>query len=247
MAQVKSNLVTNIAVWDGVSLWAPPDTDKCEILNPNTKFGDPIHARQGAYTYNIVIDGNSIALVDYGPTTRACEAAVIAAGLTQYDFINMARNGYQTTQLITDAPLRVDKLYESALIGKNIVIIWEGSNDIAAGKTDTQAYANIKQYGTDRKAAGWKVIVATILPRTQASSANANQETYRLSVNSMIRTAKTNGETWIDAVADVASDATMGALASAANASYYTGGLHPTELGNQLLVSYFTNAINLIR
>lgn len=240
IAIVVNNLISNIAVWDEVSTW---DYPKCEIVGYK-RMGDAVHFRNNqTYTHNIVIDGNSMAVGDSGGEVKATETSVTDAGLTSYDYINMAFNGATVTDLTSVAGARVDPLYETDLGTKNILVFWEGINEITAGKTDVQCYNNIKAYCTARKLKGWKIIVGTLTPRN-GGAGGGNQETYRLSVNTMIRNAKIAEETWLDEVADVGGDATIG---TSVNATYYADGIHLTPAGHTIAKTYFTAAINLLK
>lgn len=205
-----------------------------------------------APTWNVVIDGNSHAIGYLGTNSSAIHdgfSATTYAPKSQ-DSINMATAGIATPALITRAASRIDTLYNTSInVNKRIVIVWEGTNDLAltSNRTDVQAYNNLKTYCQARKAAGWKVIIGTILPRTPTGASNTNYETYRLSVNTMIRNAFLANEGWADAIADVGGDATIGATGAYSNTTYFaTDGIHLKDAGHNIAKTYFTNAINSI-
>lgn len=243
IAVLKNNLITNIAVWDGISEWDVGDCDECDITDKGyLPFGYAVHARYGNnYTHNIVIDGNSLAVGTSGGNIKACENCIYDSGLTQWDFLNMARDGWTTPNMISQAFSKIDPLYEPALGDKNILIVWEGINDISSGSTDIQAFNNLKSYCQARKLVGWKIIVGTITPRNGGAT---NQNTKRLSVNTMIRDAFSSNETWLDAIADVGADSQIGGTTSGV---YYTDGLHLNSAGHNIAKTYFTAAINLLK
>lgn len=245
------HIIQQQVIWDGVTTWDPTiaqndiDAVAADISTAGyRKMGAPFHDRQGnSYNYNIVADGNSHVVADFydssvkQPVRDGVLDAVVTPDATQYDFINMGHNGWSTTDLSARAANDIDLLYESALTTNNIVIFWEGTNDISIlGKTDVQAYANIKSYCQARKAAGWRVIVATIMPR---NGGGANHETYRTSVNTSIRTNAIS-EGWADAVADVGGDAS---LQNPSNTTYFRDGLHLTQAGQLIALEYFKAAI----
>lgn len=238
------SLIKNFGVWDGVSPWSPAGVTAGEISSTsNYPVGYTFHVRNSAYTHNIAIEGNSIAKgTAVGVTNVAPMLAVLDAGLTVNDRINVAKDGWTTTDLITFSYKYVDCLYDSTV--KNILIFIEGTNDIwSLSKTDVQAYNNIKTYCSTKKSQGWYTIVSTILPR----SVGGSFETYRTSVNQMIRDAKTANEPWIDQVADVAAHSIMGVNGGSNNSTYFADGTHPTVAGHLELKSYFTTAINAVK
>jgi lysophospholipase L1-like esterase len=196
-----------------------------------------------APTFNIVVDGNSLALGYFSLNYCCMNAGIIAANGSpgQTGYVNKAESGAATSVLLADAATRVDPLYKSK--GKfSIIIFWEGTNDIGNNLTDVQAYTNIKNYCIGRKAAGWnKTIVGTILPRN--GSPNPSFEATRISVNSMIRAAKAANESWLDAVADIGGDSN---LQTPSDTTYYSDGLHLTDSGHILATPYITAAINAV-
>ncbi len=215
-----------------------------------------IKSRYGVVTpdkdprFTIVIDGNSLA---NGETTKynnaIYEGALAANGSIGQRDIRYFALGAQTTQQMTSrAAALIDPFYNevaSMAASRKIYIGWEGRNDLILNAIDaTTCYNNIKALFTARKAAGWRTIVATILP---TSTGVANFEANRLAVNQMIRDAKTANESWVDQVADVGGDATMGQTGQNTNVTYYAGdAVHLTTAGFALLAPYFTNAINAV-
>jgi lysophospholipase L1-like esterase len=236
-----SKVITNIAVWDEVRPWNPINEKAFMGTKTDKTVGQTFHNRIGqSFTHNIVIDGNSITRGYGDGEVSSPNLAVISAGLGQYDYINLASNGSATTNLILSAGNKIDALYEPEMPGKNICIFWEGTNDISQGKTDTQAYNNIKSYCQARKAIGWKVIIGTLPPRTYLGA--ANQEAYRLSVNTIIL-ENALSEGWADAIADIASDEVMGNIDTTYDRDYYYDRLHMTPAGHNLVMPYFRDAL----
>ena len=120
----------------------------------------------------------------------------------------------------------------------NILTVFFGANDMHGGGTAASFESALQTYCQARRAAGWKVVVATVLPQT-TSGFNAK----RNDANTWIRA---NWSTFADGLADIAGDATMGPDAAASNATYYSDGLHPTAAGQLLMEPYFTAAVNAI-
>lgn len=153
-----------------------------------------------------------------------------------------AVGGSSLANLVTRAPL-VDAVIPpnkngrtfllSVLIGANDLAAYPGASDAAAASAYASALA---AYCDARRAAGFKVVVCTILPRT-----NATHNTRRALVNAQIVTW---AGTHADAICDFAADATMGPDAAASNTTYYSDGLHPTVTGYGLLEAIIRPALN---
>ena len=130
------------------------------------------------------------------------------------------------------------KFILSVMIGRNDLSTGysgPGGTGIAGWLTDLAAYLDA------RRAKGWKVVLCTILPAT-AGGFNAARDT----ANATLRT-------WVgvhcDAIADMASDPTMGIDGDGSttgpwNTTYYADGTHPTNAGQVLLEPYLRAAVN---
>jgi lysophospholipase L1-like esterase len=144
----------------------------------------------------------------------------------------MAVNGSKVAGLLSRAS-EVDALYVAQM--RPVVAVMIGINDIndPANPSTATIFGGIKSYCQARQAAGWKVVVCTILPCT-TSGANAERNT----INTSIR-----GDTsFYDVLCDF--DATaMGADADASDAGKYYDGLHPTESGYGILKPAYAAAL----
>jgi len=94
-----------------------------------------------------------------------------------------------------------DAAYD-ATCAKNILIFVAGSNDVKAGRTAADTYADMVTYVAGRHAKGFKVIVSTVCPRVDY---NAGMEIVRLALNVLIL-ANAAGA---DAVMDPGGSATL--------------------------------------
>lgn len=123
----------------------------------------------------------------------------------------------------------------------NIVSIFAGTNDIVNGANLATLQTDMQQYCTLAHTTGFKVLVATILPRSGFST---QFESLRQEFNTWL------GLTWstfADGLIDFNGDPTMGGLESvAANTMYYVDGTHPTTLGYSYLAPIFANAVNAL-
>jgi lysophospholipase L1-like esterase len=123
---------------------------------------------------------------------------------------------------------------------KFILTVLIGHNDLIISGGNVSAFlTSLASYLDARRAAGWTVVLLTVLPSTQYASFNA----WRNSANTTIRT-------WVglhcDAIADVAADATIGADVAASNTSLYSDGTHPTDAGHVLLEPIVRAVVNAI-
>lgn len=241
LAIVKNDIVTNIAIWDGVSEFDPPLAEKTELADDSTsKIGSTLVVR-GSHTYNILFDGNSIMRrFELGDGLGVLDGLMTDLGVSKYCAVNKAISGSTTPELTASATSRIDSFYDATKSGKNICVILEVGNDLSLNNpTNQQAYDNLKTYCQARKAVGWKVAVATVLPRTNPST----QEPKRLAVNQMIRDAKAANETWLDAVIDIGGDSVIGVTGANANVTYYPDSLHPSQACYALMKPYFKTAL----
>lgn len=119
----------------------------------------------------------------------------------------------------------------------HVLAVEIGTNDLVSG--NAAAYLiDLKAYTLAAKTAGWKVVVGTILPST-TSGFNAKRNT----ANTEITNPANLGVYW-DAVANQASDPTIGGDAAASNVTYYPDGTHPSSTSHGLMEPYWTAAIN---
>lgn len=154
--------------------------------------------------------------------------------------------------MVSTAPTLVDPRYNIAGTGKQIVLIWGGTNDIINGGTPAATYANAVQYGMDRKALGWKVIFYTMLPRGTIPGIETNRQTLNalLLADFPTPTAFTNiytGAAWADVLVDVGADATIGVPGSQFNLTYYSPDqIHLTNAGYTVVAGYAKQALSVV-
>lgn len=151
---------------------------------------------------NVVVDGNSLCTSMYG--VRAMTFYLSKASARDIQLTNICVGGATTPQLATGASSRVDsRLLPGAV---NVLVFWEGSNDLYFGATPEAAYANLRSYAQARRAAGWRVAILTLLPRWNPETP-ADFEASRQYVNYMLRV---NWADYADALIDVGADHVMG-------------------------------------
>jgi len=159
---------------------------------------------------------------------------------------NLGVPGQTVLQMDNDADIQIDTEYLSSRT-TNIISLFGGTNDIAQDPNQDAitTYNRIVSYSQARRAAGFKVIVNTILPRSEGlySISKSEFETTRQTVNNLIRT---NWKTFADGISDIASDSNIGQLNDSDNLTYYVDGIHLTNNGYGIIASYVSSAIKQI-
>jgi peptidoglycan hydrolase-like protein with peptidoglycan-binding domain/lysophospholipase L1-like esterase len=121
---------------------------------------------------------------------------------------------------------------------KLIISVFIGANDLPAYDTSTVStfLSDLSGYLDARRAAGFQVAVATILPRDSVGF-----EAVRNVANSVIRTW---AGTHADEIIDFAADPNMGCAGCELNATYFADGLHPTPAGQAILKTIYASVID---
>lgn len=111
----------------------------------------------------------------------------------------------------------------------SVLLIQSGTNDLGTTRlAGADLYAGTAApFVEASQAAGFYVVLDTILPRVWATA----QDNERLAYNRLVR-ANSAGA---DAINDVAADGVIGDGVDPSNSPYYADGLHPTVLGQQRL------------
>lgn len=186
----------------------------------------------------IVVDGDSITQGHglYGSATYAAGLAMLVPGA---DVENAAVSGKSCSQLATTAPTRVDSRLRAG--AANTLIVWCGTNDIAVGgATADAAFYALHDYTEARRAAGWRVVVVTMLPRAASPPWPAITEAQRGAFNGAVRGTWSR---WADGLADVAADPRIGSAGRTADPVYYQDAAHPTAVGAQIAAGIVAAAI----
>ena len=128
---------------------------------------------------------------------------------------------------------------------RNVLVISLGTNDLAvSGSKASAVYGDLAAIVTAAKAAGFKVLIATVLPRQNVANPPGITvfEATRQALNTLI-TANSAGA---DGIADIAGSAPMGIYANNTDTTLFTGSLHPTALGTTYLAPIYATAINAL-
>lgn len=180
----------------------------------------------------VLFDGDSISdVLSNGLFPKLAMRSLPAASRTLGN--DLAVIGSKVSDLVLRAGA-VDSMYDSKR-SKNILSIFIGANDLTGGSISAATFvASLKSYCLARKATGWKIVLCTLLPNV-----NSGFNTRRNAANTLIYA----DNSFYDALADFASDATMGVDAAASNATLYPDGVHPSATGHALIAPYVKTAI----
>lgn len=187
---------------------------------------------------NVVFDGNS-----FTSGTDATQGLTIPAQVgnllgLNYLITNKAVSGQTTQQMSADYASDIATVYSASNYSKNILVVYEGRNDLVINSTVTStiAYNNLKAYADLGKATGFKIVMVTLLPswttppyKGDATSAGYTAlNTDRLTVNTLIRNNYI-AEGWI--LADIAADTRIGTLGKNEQSGYTWSSTRPTNNG----------------
>lgn len=156
----------------------------------------------------------------------------------RYLVFNIGVSGQTVVQMEAKAANQIDTEFGAFPQG-DVVIAFGGSNDMEVPGNQVAAYTAYKTYCTNRKAAGYKVIAVTVLPRTSPGNP-ANYEVDRQAFNLSIRTEPS--PPW-DVIADVGNDANMGQAGQQSGVNYSGDNLHPGNLGYVIISTYMRDAL----
>ena len=156
--------------------------------------------------------------------------------LTRNTFMagNFGVSGQTTVQMSADAATQID-VKIAAKYRKNILITWEITNDYCnAGVTKEVAYSDFVTYCTNRRAAGWPVVVLNVINRTTNLNARTAADFTAAQTYWNGRLA-TEFAGFADALIDV------NALSLQATAGW--DGTHPSDAGYALVAAAIKTAL----
>jgi hypothetical protein len=216
-----------------------------------------VHLRAQAFAPNgiVVIDGNSLTTLRgnlaHWPTCATDGTCVHALADVLQDalgtppslgFVTAGLGGAGSADLIKRAPTTVDPhLYLRKPI--NLVIVWEGSNDLVHGLGVSGAIHGLTAYVTARHAVGWRVLTLTVIPRHELGGAvtPAAFESLRLALNTQLRL----GATGADGVIDIASAPDFASASAPLGPLYLGDHVHLNEAGIRKAARVIANSAPL--
>lgn len=220
---------------DEVGMWKKVLSAEEITTRYNGGSGNTYPFDGAAITSGIVIyDGNS--MTDGSLSIYPQTATNLLTG--SWFHYNFGVSGQTTIEMIEDGVAQIDSIYD-ATASANVVVFWEVTNDLKLGATREDAQARMVTYCQARQLAGFKVVVGTILPRTQVGLPETF-EADRIAINAYIRESYA---TFADAVADVAGDSRIGDAGDSNDTTYYTDGVHMTTAGYNIVAGIVAAAI----
>lgn len=109
-----------------------------------------------------------------------------------------------------------------------VLVVWVGTNDLALGRSAAQVTADLWTYCDAARAAGWKVIVCTLIDRTDQGAGQATFNSNRATVNSNVTS---QWSSHADYLLDFAANANLGPNGAANNTTYFNADkVHLTAL-----------------
>jgi lysophospholipase L1-like esterase len=185
----------------------------------------------------LIFDGDSLTVGVYAYPGYTDQCLMSVGGTFRAH--NTAVAGQLVSAMRSNAAGRVDVLYDAS-VPLRAVVIWGGTNDLATGVAAATAYEDLRQYCLDRRAVGWEVVVATMLPRSFAGD-DADTETERSAFNALIRA---NWSSFADALADVAADTRIGDAGDENDTTYYDADkAHMTTAGYAVVAEVVAAAL----
>lgn len=161
---------------------------------------------------------------------------------SSWAMVNAGEASQTAEDMEADAEAQIDPQLNT-LSPHKVLTAWGGTNDIYFGASAATAYGNYRTYLENRKAAGWKVIAATILPRSAGATPEAF-EADRQAFNENLRNSWTE---FADGLADVASDSRIGDEGDELDTAYYNADkVHLNDAGYAVAASIFEAQIGLV-
>ena len=137
--------------------------------------------------------------------------------------------------MIAEAPVRVDAHYDP-MADANICVVMAGGGDLASGGDPQAVLDALRTYCAARRAAGFEVVVLTLLPRSDPVGFDAARAIY----NDMLRA---QWPTFADGLADVAADPRIGADGANLDPVYFADTVHPTSAGYSIMATAVAPAV----
>jgi lysophospholipase L1-like esterase len=138
-------------------------------------------------------------------------------------------NNRMLANMITQAPRRVDPHYDQSA-DADICIVMAGGGDLAGGADPQAVLDGLRTYCAARHAAGFQVVVLTLLPRSVPAGFDEARSTY----NAMLRE---QWPTFADGLADVTTDPRIGVDGANLDPVYYVDQVHPTSAGYAIMAT----------
>lgn len=225
----------DVAIFNNAAMWLSNlgTTDQQAAYNYFLKLNHKrgVELRQ----WHVVADGDSLTL-GTGATNAATQSypaqlKTMCAG--KVDVTNLGVTGHNAGQVPHagyDTPFKAART-------KNVYVLWIGTN--IASLTPAQAYADIVAACGTARATGYKVLVGTIINRT-----DVDNEAYRATLNASIRSG---WNTIADGLVDFAADSRLGGVTAANSTVWFNADkVHLNASGYTIIANIVKTAIDAL-
>lgn len=208
----------------------------CLIVTVGMLFtAAPVFAARGL----VVFDGNSLVTGAQAGPGRDFPSVMYRRSGGSFIKRNVAVSGQDIPAMAADAAAQIDPMFKKTR-AYNVVVAWEIRNSFILFRwTPGQAVAEFADYCRARQAAGFRVIVLTVLP-TDAYDKPPGFDSDRATMNADIRA---HWRRWADGIADVAASHYIGDDGDSLDLAYYApGGVHLNNAGQRVVAHIVTSS-----
>lgn len=204
------------------------------------------------FTRFVCAEGDSLTAGGSGPSITLPYPLVFAGNSSPQCYgVKRAVGGsmLENNTLNPGLDLRSRATFNNAMIANKrpgvqyVYSFFVGRNDFnkASVAADPEGFADsLGQFCQDLKTAGWDKVVIGSIPPSTFSGFN----TWRNQVNPFIQDSSWRTSNGVDAIFDIAANATIGGDAAASNATYYGDGTHGTQAWHDIVETLYRPAIN---
>jgi lysophospholipase L1-like esterase len=192
-----------------------------------------------ATDFNLIYDGDSLTAGTGASAgnTYPQQVAPLLASVPYWHYWNGGQGGATIAGMVTAGATYIDPSYRAAS-QRNVCVVMGGGNDLAAAVVGTTVYNNIVTYCRARRAAGWKVVILPIIPRTGVNN------TERAVVNTSIAA---NWPTFADGYANLIGNAAFDQDNDYTNLTNYNADqIHLTDAGYGIVAGIVNAAIGAL-
>ena len=203
-----------------LSIINPPFTKECNILNfQNIRLANAMQPN----FINLVVAGDSIGL---GSISHSDPWGDLNLQIP-YHVENHSIGGVALHYLLSAYEGSILSDLDTKVGGDgNWLVIQAGTNDLALGRSAIELYSDAEKLASDAHNAGFKVMIATVLPREGIIFPwSSSSESQRIEYNNLVR----EGKAGADALADIAASPVMGSNEAPGKVELYSDWLHPTS------------------
>jgi lysophospholipase L1-like esterase len=186
----------------------------------------------------IVFDGDSLTEGYFLAPTQSYPAQVMRRLPGRLEWRTFGISGQTWPDLLRDVRHEVDPLFRPSR-RLNLVVVWAGANDLAAGYTAQQVYENARRYCEARRQVGFTVITATQYP-LEPKDVDRQFEARRSGYNDLLRA---HWREFADALVDVAADERIGDASDPARRRYFIDAVHLNEAGYGVIADCFLTTL----